>query len=134
MTGVGFARLDGPPGPDAGPTPSFPAVRLIDLGGPPDPTLLDKAAHDVFLSGGQPGDIFRATDGDMYTFEIINGYPSLNLVGTLVGPVGPTGATGAPPNHGIAEHKIPDPVEHAPGNYGELFSGPSLNRVPNAYP
>lgn len=134
MTGPGFARLDGPPGPDAGPSPAFPAIRIIDLNGPPTEISLDKAAHDAWLSGGQTGDIYRTTDGGMYTLEIINGFPSLTLVGSLAGRPGPTGATGSPSAHTAASHKIPNPVEHVPGNYLELLNGPSLIRIPTAYP
>jgi hypothetical protein len=128
LVGPGFARLDGPPGPDGPPIVSFPGIRdlfpLLQV--PPTEEQLQQAAIDARQTGGVTGDIYITKTGDVYILEFAGQDPVLTLVANIAGEEGAKGADSQAPNHQLAAHLVTFPIEHVPGTYAELAAGPKF--------
>lgn len=130
--GPGFVILDGPPGPTG---EAFPIIRKLTeelVVGTQDHR--NEAALQAVYVGGRPGDIFTSPSGLVYVLDVINGRPEFTQVGGLSGPPGPSGGIATPPNHSLADHGIPNPIEFIPGDYEELLAGPSTLLTSTAFP
>lgn len=125
--GAGFISLQGPRGED-GLTPGFPHVTLWDNSKFAGGKLMQQAVESAINAGAVHGDLFIfSPGGELYTFEVISGTPTMTPVGSVAGPDGPEGAS-APPV-GTHTHVTP-PIRFMAGNYGELFAGPQIQVTP----